>query len=160
MNVQVYSLLGQTEGRRKAFLEWKSIDLSYEVSLRCGGNVNYYKSVHHSIPTRGNREHPGNFLNKLVSSAFSWVPRYILFLAKLKGRERSFLEGARRGPYCHITPKSTYLVVIRDEKVSSFAKFKIILHLLCFLLGPLTNKHCRTWSSMINLWIDSRTYQK
>ena len=26
MNVQVYSLLGQTEERGKAFLEWKSID--------------------------------------------------------------------------------------------------------------------------------------
>ena len=51
MSAQVYSVPGQTEGRRKAFLEWKSIDLSYELSLTCGGNVNYYKSVHHPIPT-------------------------------------------------------------------------------------------------------------
>ena len=29
MNAQVYSVLGQIEGRRKAFLEWKKIDLSY-----------------------------------------------------------------------------------------------------------------------------------
>ena len=28
MNAQVYSVPGQTEGRRKSFLEWKSIDLS------------------------------------------------------------------------------------------------------------------------------------
>ena len=30
----------------------------------------------------------------------------------------------------------------------------------CFLLDLLTSKHCRTYSSMINLWIDSRTCQK
>ena len=51
MSAQVYSVPGQTEGKRKAFLEWKNIDLSYELSLTCGGNVNYYKSVHHPIPT-------------------------------------------------------------------------------------------------------------
>ena len=39
-------------------------------------------------------------------------------------------------------------------------KFETILPLLCFLLDPLTNRHCRTWSSMINLWRDSRTCQK
>ena len=61
MSAQVYSVPGQTEGRRKAFLEWKNIDLSCELSLTCGGNVNYYKSVHHPIPTRGNKEHPAIF---------------------------------------------------------------------------------------------------
>ena len=54
MSAQVYSVPDQTEGKRKAFLEWKSIDLSYEL---CGGNVKYYKSVHHPIPVRENREH-------------------------------------------------------------------------------------------------------
>ena len=71
-----------------------------DLSLTCGGNVNYYKSVHHPIRTRGNREHRGNFQNKSVSSSLSWVSRYILFLAKLKGRGRSFLKAARRR--CHI----------------------------------------------------------
>ena len=68
MSTQAYSVPGQTEGRSKAFLEWKSIDLSRELSLTCGGNINY-KSVHQPIPTRENREHPGNFQNKSVSSA-------------------------------------------------------------------------------------------
>ena len=58
MSVQVYSVPGQTDVRRKAFLEWKSIDVSYELSITCGGNVNYYKSVHHPAPTRENRKHP------------------------------------------------------------------------------------------------------
>ena len=48
---------------------WKSIDLSYKLNLLHVRVVN--KSVHHSIPTRGNREHPGNFQNKSVSSPFN-----------------------------------------------------------------------------------------
>ena len=51
MSTQVYSVRGQTEGRGKAFLEWTRIDLSSKLSLTCGGKVNYYKSVHHPIPT-------------------------------------------------------------------------------------------------------------
>ena len=61
MNAQVYSALGTTDGRRKSYLEWNSIDLSYKVSLTCGGNAKYYESVNHPILTGGNREHPGNF---------------------------------------------------------------------------------------------------
>ena len=47
MSAQVYSVPGQTEGRRKAFLERTSIDLS----LTCGGNVKYYISDHDPIPS-------------------------------------------------------------------------------------------------------------
>ena len=69
--MQVYSVPGQTEVKRKACFEWKNIDLSYERSLTCGANVNYHKTVHYLIPTRENREHPSDFQNKSVSSAFS-----------------------------------------------------------------------------------------
>ena len=51
MSARVYSVTGQTEARRRAFLECTSIDLSSKPSLTCGVNVNYYKSVHHPIPT-------------------------------------------------------------------------------------------------------------
>ena len=72
MSAQVYSVPpGQTEGRSKAPLEWKSIDLSHKLSLTCGGNFNHYKSVHQPIPAREDREHPGNFQNESVSSAFN-----------------------------------------------------------------------------------------
>ena len=142
-------------------MKWTSIDLSSKLSLTCVGNVNYFKkfSSSYSCSACGNREHPGNFQNKSVSSPFSWMSSYILFLAKLKRRGRSFLEGARRGAPLWDYPQE-HLVVIRDEKVSPFVKFEIILPLLCVLLKLYTNKHCRTWSSMINLWIDSRTCQK
>ena len=43
MGAQVYSVLGQTEGRRKTFLEWTSIDLSSKLSLECGSDANYFK---------------------------------------------------------------------------------------------------------------------
>ena len=36
MSAQVYSVPGQTEGRSKAFLEWKSIDLFHELSRTRG----------------------------------------------------------------------------------------------------------------------------
>ena len=96
MSAQVYSVPGQTEGKRKTFFEWESIDISFELSLTCEVNIDNYKSVHHPIPTRGNREHPRNFQNKSVSSAFNWVFRYIIFLTKLKGKGRLFLEGPKR----------------------------------------------------------------
>ena len=113
MIAQVYFVPGQTEGRRKAFLQWKS--LSYELSLTCGGNFNYYISVHHPIPTRENREHPDNFQNKSVSSAFCWLPRYILFLTKPKR--------ARREATLKDYPQEQ-LVVKRGEKVSTFVKLE------------------------------------
>ena len=69
MSAQVHSVPGQTERRSKAFLEWKIIDLSRELFLTCGGYI-YYKSVQ-PMPTHENREHPGNFQNESVSSAFN-----------------------------------------------------------------------------------------
>ena len=59
MSAKLYSVPGQTEEKRKTFSE--GIDLFYELSLTCGVNTNYYKSVHHAIPTRENGERPGNF---------------------------------------------------------------------------------------------------
>ena len=71
MSVQVHSVPSKTEGRRKALLKWKSIELSNELSLTCGDNANYYKSVHHPFSSPENKEHPANFQNKSVSSAFN-----------------------------------------------------------------------------------------
>ena len=51
MSAQVCSVSGQTEWRRKVFLTWKSIKLSFKLFLTCVGNVNYDKSVHHPIHT-------------------------------------------------------------------------------------------------------------
>ena len=50
MSDQLYSVPCQTEGRA-TFLKWETIDLSSNLPFTCGGTVNYYKSVHHPIPT-------------------------------------------------------------------------------------------------------------
>ena len=42
----------------------------------------------------GNREYPGSFRNKSVSSYLKWAPKYILFQAKLEGEARSGSEEA------------------------------------------------------------------
>ena len=80
-----------------------------------------------------------------------------LFCLWEQGEKKAFFwNGERRGT----TLQDSHLDDTRDEKVSPFVKFEMILPLFCFLLDPLTNKHCSTWSSMINLWIDYRTCQK
>ena len=61
MNALVYSVPSQTEEKRKTFFEWKRIDIPFELSVTCGVNVDYYKSVHHLIHTCENREQPSNF---------------------------------------------------------------------------------------------------
>ena len=131
--VPEYILLG--EGRQKAFLEWKSIKISSKLSLTCDWNFSYYKSVYHPFPTCGNKEHPSNFQNKSLSSPFSWVSRYILFLAKLKRKGRPFLKVARRKPTLWDYPEEHLVVIIRDEKVSPFVKFERILLFLCLSLA-------------------------
>ena len=64
MSAQVYSVPDQTDVTRKPFLQWKCTILS----LTCRGNVSYYEIVHHPFSTCWNREHPGIFQNKSVSS--------------------------------------------------------------------------------------------
>ena len=119
MSVLVYSVPGQTTGRRKAFLEWKSIDLSSELSLPCGSILTIIK-VFIILFLLVRIE---NILSqkKRVSSVFNWVSRYALFLAKLKGRGRPFLKGARKGATLWDYPQE-HLVVIRNEKVSPFCE--------------------------------------
>ena len=56
MSVQVYCVPDQTEGRKKAFLEWTSTDLYPKLSLSFGIKFNCYTSVHHPVRTLGNRK--------------------------------------------------------------------------------------------------------
>ena len=45
MSAQVYSVPGQTEGRSKAFLKWKSVDVPHDYLLHWD-NVNYYVTIY------------------------------------------------------------------------------------------------------------------
>ena len=82
MRAQVHSFPRQTEARSKVFLEWKSIDLS----LTCGGNVNYYESIHQPIPTRENRKNHCNFQNFQFSifNKFCFQSSSAILLSKMK----------------------------------------------------------------------------
>ena len=111
MSAQLYYVLGQTEGRRKPFLEWTGIDLYSELSFAYGGNVNYCKSAHHHIPTLtvGIRNtmtifktsHWALLSFECTGIFFSW-PNW----REEKGLFWRVQEG---GPHCEINPKSTRL---------------------------------------------------
>ena len=110
MSARANSVPGDTEGRRKTFLEWTSINLSSKLSLTCRGNINYNKSVHYPILAL-----KSHFQNKSVSSLFNWMCKYVFFSAKVKEEERPFLEGARRGATLWDYPQE-HLVAIRNEE--------------------------------------------
>ena len=117
------------------------------------GNRNYYKSVHHLTPTRKNRDHPGNLQNKSVSSLLSVKCSGIFSSYPDWREEEGFFRRVQKGGHIvRLMPKALGCHDCHDHEM--------ILPLLYFLLDPFTNKYCRTWSSMINLWIDSRTCQK
>ena len=106
MSTQIYFVPRQTE-KRKAFLEWKSIDLFSKVSLKCRGNISY-KSVHHPIPTRGNKEHPSKFQNKSCSKlSFQLNVQVYSLLGQTEGEGKSFFGGFKKGKVTNyeITPQ-------------------------------------------------------
>ena len=89
------------------------------------------------------------------NSSFNWVSRYTLLVLKLKGKERPFLEGCEKGEHIAIlSPRA--LDCYKKWKRFSFCEISNSYPSFVFLVDPLANKHLRTWSSMINLWIDSR----
>ena len=92
------------------------------------------------------------FLKQISKLSFQLSVQIYSLLGQTEGEREAFFGEYKKGSTLWDYQK--HLIVIRDEKVSSFVKFEIILPLLCFLLDPLTNKHCRTWSSMIILWVD------
>ena len=76
-----------------------------------------------------------------------------------EGERKTFLGGSRKGSHVVRLPPRAHGCE-KEEKISPFVKFEVMRHLPCILLHILTDKLCKAWSSMINVWIDSRTYQK
>ena len=145
--------------RGKAFLKRKSIDLSYKLSLINGSNVNYYKSVHHPIPTHPMGTGSTLEISKTNQQTLLLIEFPDIFPSCPNCRGKNVFGRVQKGgPHCEITPR--VLDWYKRWKSLSFCKIWNNLPLVCFLLDLLTNRHCRTWSSMINLWRDSRTCQK
>ena len=109
-----------------------------------GGNANHWQLVNHSFSTL-----PLGIGDTLVIfKTDQWVPKYILFLAKLKRVMVLFWRGQCRMQQ-EITTKSNWLL-LETRKDSPFKKVEKIPHLLCFLLEPLKNQYRRLWNSMID----------
>ena len=93
--------------KRKAFLEWTSIDLFSKLSLTCRGYVNYYKSAHHAIPTLpaviGNTLAIFKQISKL--SLQLSVQVYSL-LGQTKEERRPFFGGWKKGAAFEITARA------------------------------------------------------
>ena len=97
------------------------------------------------------------FSKQISKLSFQLNFQIFSLLAETEEERKTFYDRFQEGGTTLRDYPQEHLVDIRDEEVSPFVKSEIILPLLCFLLDPVTNKHYRTWSSMINLWIDSRT---
>ena len=107
-----------------------------------------------------NREYPGNFQKQISKLPFQLSVQVYSLLGQTEGERKVFSGGCKKKGAALWDYPQEHFVVIRNEKVYPFVKFEIIVPFLCCLLDPLKNKHDRTWSSMINWWIDSRTCQK
>ena len=161
MSGQLYSVLGQTEGSRKAISEWTNRDFSSKLCLTCANNVYYWKSFHYLIPTL-----PVAIRNTLaIFIANLWVfisvecPGMFTSWPNWRGEEGLFW-GCRKGAALWDYHQE-HLVVIRDEKEISFCEIWNNPTPSLFLMRSPTNKHCRARNFLINLWIiDSRTCQK
>ena len=107
MIIQIYSVPGQTEGTWNVFLEWTSIDLSSKLSLTCGGNVNYYKSVHHAILTLGiGQGTPRQFSKQISNHSFHLSIQVCSLLGQSKeGQEGFFGEYKQEGQILRLHPR-------------------------------------------------------
>ena len=96
MSAQVYSVADQTEGRKKALLEWTSIGLSSKLSVTYRGNVNCYKRVHHSIPTLPVEIGKLLQFSKQVSKiSFQLSVQVYSLYGQTEGERKGFFEGCK-----------------------------------------------------------------
>ena len=96
MSDQLYSVPGQTEDRKKTFWNWTSMDFSSKLSLTCGGNVNYYKRVHHPIPTLACRIREQ--LSKQISKlSFQLSVQVYSLLDQTEGERTAFFGERKNG---------------------------------------------------------------
>ena len=98
MNAQVYSVPGQTEGRRKAFLEWTSIDLSSKLSLTCGGNVIKVLIIIFLL-FLWEKETTCQFSKQISKLSFQLSVQVYSLLGKTEGKMKAFFGGCKKGSH-------------------------------------------------------------
>ena len=144
MSAQVHFVSGQTEGRKKAFLEGTIIDLSSKPSLTCWVMLTIIKVFIilflFCLKERGT---PWQFSKQISKLSFQLSVKVFYLLGQIKGGSKTFFGGYKKGVTLWDYSQE-HFVVIREEKVYPFVKFKIIPPFLCFSLDTLKNKYCKT----------------
>ena len=146
--------------REKYFLKWTSIDLSSELSLTYGGNVIYHKSVHLILflLCLWEQRKPWQFSKQISKLSFQLSVQIYSLLGQTEGERKAFFGGFKKGDHIvRLSPRA--LDCHKRWKSLSFCEIWNNPTPPLFFIRPLTNKHHRIWSFMINLWIDFRTCQ-
>ena len=107
MSTQVYSLLGQAEGGRKAFLHGKSINSFHKLSLTCQRILKISKVItilailayQQSVPAKcsGSREYTISFQNKSVKLFFQMNVQAYSLVCQTKGERKAFFRSCKQG---------------------------------------------------------------
>ena len=90
-----------SEVRENAFLKWRNIDFSSKLSLIYGGNVNYYKSVHHPIPELllclWEQGTPWQFSKQISKLSIQLSLQIYSLLAQTEGERKAIFGGCKKG---------------------------------------------------------------
>ena len=74
-------------------METKIYPLNYHLHIGLMLTISKVFTILYLLCLCGNRECPGSFQGKFISSTFKSVPKCILFLVKLKQKGRAFWSG-------------------------------------------------------------------
>ena len=92
---------------------------------------------------------PWQFSKQISKLSFQLSAQIYSLLGHTEGERKALWRCKKRNHIVRLSPRA----------LGCHQRWKSILF-LCFLLDTLITEHCRTWSSIINLWIDTRTCQK
>ena len=125
MSAQVHFVSGQTEGRKKAFLEGTIIDLSSKPSLTCWVMLTIIKVFIilflFCLKERGT---PWQFSKQISKLSFQLSLQVYSLLGQTEEERKAFFGGCKKGGHIVRLP-SRALECHKRWKVSSFVKFEI-----------------------------------
>ena len=102
---------------------------------------------------------PRQFSKQIRKLSFQLSVQMYFLLYQTEGERNTFFGGCKKRDHIvRLSPRA--LGCHKRWKSLSFCEIWNNPTPPLFFIRALTKKHCRIWSSMINLWIDSRICQK